>query len=631
MKSGYVGVDIFFVISGFLITSIIIKGIENGVFSYRDFYARRIRRIFPSLIIIIFVTLILGWLILLPSEYDILRKQALAGSLFYVNLLQIKDVGYFEAPLSQNPLLHLWSLSVEEQFYVIWPILLTGIWRLPGKTGRRNNAIIGITALSFTLNIALISHYPQATFYLPFTRFWELGIGAILASISIQGDVTSRLFRLLRWQPDRRTLSSISNLISMLGIALIAASIVLLGDKQEGFPGWYALAPTIGAALIILAGAGAWPNRKILSNRIAVFFGLISYPLYLWHWVVLYWMGELDVDWIRYHLSWEINDLLWWRIQRSFIFGISIVLAWLTFVIVERRARAQRNVNRFAICLCMLCLLSIILPILFMRTGGDDGGRTQFIAQYDMNSPDYHSRISAAFRSDCNNLFAENGMVKVGDTTACTSTDNRPVVMLWGDSHAAHLRPGLDAALQRAAFGILQITYDACSPSTHESNHRGCNRSNELALRTMDHLKPDVLIVTQRHEPMDANWHQLLTSVFELGVKHVIIVGPVPMWKKDLKAIVAHYYWPIIPEYSKSNLRWGRFEIDKRLKSMLPDDSKLSYVSAMDFFCGEDGCLVRVGDAPYLTSFDSAHLTPEASKAFVEARVAPVIFNAVGN
>jgi len=265
VRGGFVGVDVFFVISGFLITSILLEEAHDGRFSIPNFYKRRIRRIFPALLVVMATVLFAGWFLLLPREFETIGKNILASAFFAANLVLMRGVGYFEPSEDLNPLLHLWSLGVEEQFYIFWPMLIFLGVRFKLSPMR---SIATIALVSFAFNLWQTGQHPTANFYDPISRFWELLLGAGLAHSRLTG------FRL----------SVISSQIaSVVGSLLIGVAVLVVRDTFD-FPGWWALLPTLGSALVILAGEGAVVNRTFLSCRPAVFVGLISYPLYLWHW-----------------------------------------------------------------------------------------------------------------------------------------------------------------------------------------------------------------------------------------------------------------------------------------------------------------------------------------------------------
>lgn len=331
MKGGFIGVDVFFVISGFLISTIIFENLDRGTFSFAEFYARRIKRIFPALIVVLSACLIFGWFSLLPEELNQLGKHILGGAGFVSNLVLWSESGYFDNSAETKPLLHLWSLGIEEQFYIVWPFLVVAAWR------RRLNIFyvtISLLIASFALNIWLIHTNPVATFYSPLTRFWELLCGSLLALYAVRKGNTSILKSQVLTTKENlsfRLGQIITNifvtpsLISFVGLGLLIGGFYLINKNLE-FPGYWALMPIFGSVLIIVAGPNAWLNRKILSTKIFVWFGLISFPLYLWHWPLLSFGRILYFD--TPPLKYRILAVL-----------LSVLLAWLTMKFVERPLR----------------------------------------------------------------------------------------------------------------------------------------------------------------------------------------------------------------------------------------------------------------------------------------------------
>ena len=315
---GFAGVDVFFVISGFLISGILFEALRAGHFSFIDFYRRRVRRIFPALILVLAASLGLGWLLLLPDEYRLLGKHALAGAGFLSNIALWREAGYFAPAAEVTPLLHLWSLGVEEQYYLVWPLALAFFAARPRALPWM---IVGLAAVSFALNVWLTPRAPSAAFYLPLTRFWELMAGSALA------------YHVHYGSPGRR----MADAKAAAGLALVAAGIALL-SAGRAFPGWWALAPVVGSSLLIAAGPAAWINRRLLSNPVMVYVGLISYPLYLWHWPLLVYAriaegGEPPAA------------------VRLALLAMSLVLACLTYELIEKRIRFAKlpSVKRLSV------------------------------------------------------------------------------------------------------------------------------------------------------------------------------------------------------------------------------------------------------------------------------------------
>ncbi|MEW5962049.1 MAG: acyltransferase family protein [Pseudomonadota bacterium] len=326
VPGGFVGVDLFFVISGFLISSIILTERDQGRFSLIGFYARRIRRLFPALIVVLAATATAGWYYLLPHEQAALGRHIAAGALYYINFTLKEESGYFDTAAEEKPLLHLWSLAVEEQFYIVWPILLLVV------AGRRRLLMVLalITAVSLVANVITIRRDPAAAFFLPQNRFWELGLGALIAFFNLYAPNEFRQKLLSRAGVLGLGARGLTVVASVLGLALILAATFGL-SRDVPYPGAWALIPCLGAALIIAAGPEAPVNRWLLSHSPVVFVGLISYPLYLWHWPLLAFptiVGAIDEPGVR-----------------ATAVALAIVLATATYLLLERPLRHARTVT----------------------------------------------------------------------------------------------------------------------------------------------------------------------------------------------------------------------------------------------------------------------------------------------
>lgn len=321
LPGGFIGVDVFFVISGFLISRIIIGEFKTGTFTFRLFYERRIRRIFPALAVVLAACLIFGWLALMPFDFRRLGLHIAASAGFSENLQLWWESGdYFDTGAPTKPLLHLWSLGIEEQYYIVWPLLLIILRR---HISRALWLIAAVALVSFAANILTVDQKATTAFYLPHTRFWELMIGGILAYVHL-------------YRPEMlRKMAPTRNIQAITGVALLAAGLAFI-DETRTFPGWWALLPTLGTALLILSGPTAWVNDRLLSQRAVVFVGLISYPLYLWHWPLLTFARILNVG--------EPPSLT----IRIVLLGASIALAWLTYEFVEKKIRHRPKSGRAA-------------------------------------------------------------------------------------------------------------------------------------------------------------------------------------------------------------------------------------------------------------------------------------------
>jgi len=471
VPGGYVGVDVFFVISGFLISSQLMAAASSGRMSFSSFYARRIRRIFPALLVVLIAVGAAGWLLLLPQEWEQLRTHIGASAIFGNNIAIWSEAGYFDTASELKPLLHLWSLGVEEQFYIVWPMLIWTWWR---RDVRWATAIALIATLSFAINVMVVdSGAARAAFLLPHTRLWQLGAGAWLASLHAEG-VPVRA-RVMRWlyrteSPDHET--RFANLLSVTGMLLVLLSFVGLTRGAEApdwwsqgavpsvtsvvrwlarglwlngdpaaYPGWSALAPTIGAALIIAAGPAAAVNRAWLSMRAMVFLGLISYPLYLWHWPIL---SFLQIT--------EQGDVP--RPMKAVAIVASVILASITYLLIElpiRRAFTPATLRRVSPLIAGMAGVAIVTTIAISTGWLTPPPRTAL-------------RIDTAVPITLNESVCRGRFSGLGEY--CQQFDTRlPVTTaLLGDSHAAHFLPGLGAALASKGETVVHLGQTGCPP-----------------------------------------------------------------------------------------------------------------------------------------------------------------------
>jgi peptidoglycan/LPS O-acetylase OafA/YrhL len=427
IASGFIGVDIFFVISGFLISSIIFSSLERDRFSLVEFYSRRIKRIFPALLLVMVASLAFGGFALYSDEYMQLGKHIAGGAGFVSNFMLWGESGYFDNAAKAKPLLHLWSLAIEEQFYIFWPLLLALAWKHQWNFLK---VTILIAVASFAAEIYLSNNNLTEAFYSPLPRFWELMIGGVLAFIVLhKPQINSR----------HKNLQSISGAILLaIGFALI--------NKSRAFPGWWVLLPTFGTALIISAGAGAWLNRKILSNKVLVWFGLISYPLYLWHWPLLsFGMTVASADGPSPGI-------------RNPAILISILLAWLTYQFIEQPVRTGRHGRMKTM---VLLATMIVVGSSGYMIYQQDGLRFRS-ASTITDSYSYDFRFPPVSRIQCSYPRESHD----GNWDWCTygNTERDPSVALLGDSFAGSFSQTLLYASKYFPFTFKQFGRGLCPP-----------------------------------------------------------------------------------------------------------------------------------------------------------------------
>ena len=613
VPGGFVGVDVFFVISGYLISTIIFTDLTWGTFSFSDFYSRRAKRIFPALLLVLVAVWIVGWRWLLPSDFESLGRDIAAGASYLSNIFFWNDSGYFDKLADQKPLLHLWSLGVEEQFYILFPAVVFFAWK------KRLNLLLIIAAigiLSFASNVAVVFSHPSDAFYLPHARFWELMIGSGLAYGQLFLKASSRL-----------TGMTVRNWFAILGLLLLLGAMLALPERH--FPGWWALIPTAGAAFLVFSGQGAWINRTILSSKPLVFVGLISYPLYLWHWPIL--------SFARLTIPHSSNDLV-----RIGLIAVAFFLAWLTYEFVERPVRfGHLRLPSAALAASLAGLAMLVITPLGLFTWVAKGLPGRFPATLQWTQQNDFQTL-AAYRQDTCLLPPGPGYVFADDCVDKKGLD-KPLIFLSGDSHAAHLYPGLRHQQDRFGFRLAQFTTSRCPPLLRAefSFAPGCRERNDDVFNRVATLKPEWVILSAwwpslSHIDLLA-LNNTIAALKSVEVPHILVVGPVPGWRNGLRVSLQQYYvdHEVVPRRMETGL-----QLNHQLDSELREQSRLAgafYVSPMEAMCNGDGCITRVGDGPKdIVARDGTHLTVAGSiylidrfpsALFVESKTIRPIFS----
>ena len=581
ITGGFIGVDIFFVISGYLISSLILAGLKSGSFSYLEFYARRIRRIFPALTVVLIFVWGLGWFAFDPANFAALSKHIVAGAAFAANIITYFEVGYFDAPASTKPLLHLWSLGVEEQFYLVFPLLIVSLWRHRSAT----LVLSAIAALSFALNVVTVRYSPSFAFYLPLTRFWEFLAGTLLAYDAGKLREFGSIIRL-------ETNAQRDNAISTIGMLMIFCGIFIVPADGD-YPGWWALLPIVGTALIISAGQQAWVNRKILADQKLVFIGLISYPLYLWHWPLIV-MGQAIVrDYSPANPHARTTTIV--------AVAISFVLSWLTFEFVERPIRTRR------------------LHIGLRWVAGASAASLAavgLVAVVTLQKDGFPERYPKEIQALLTPLTLGSDYPLPGEKKNSIG----PLVIAYGDSNAQHLLPGLNLLQNESIFRVKLIQWHDCPPvdDAKSTEVENCSRQQIATEEEFARLKPDVVVIGAlwfKYKHIE-RLSKTLQFFQRIGVHRIVVMGTVPFWPKPPQSLLytamrldsSHR----IPDrlsvfYSDS------FNADKEVEA-ITTNLGATFISTRDIFCNEQGCLVRSGDvARDIFQVDQTHFSAAGS------------------
>jgi peptidoglycan/LPS O-acetylase OafA/YrhL len=462
VPGGVVGVDVFFVISGFLITSIIIKQLRAGTFSFPEFWSKRVLRIYPSLLLVTTATLLLGWFYFLPAEFEALKSHSRWGLAFSANFKLNSEIGYFDLAADFKPLLHLWSLSIEEQFYFVWPLILWVCFRLHWSQ-------LGFSIIFFLASAYCNKFFQYSTgeaFYLPWTRFWELMAGGIVAIYRENHYLKDNkinltwIKRLLNKAHHVGKFLWISHVLSFTGISAIVFAMFYL-NKVMHWPSKKTLIPVLGAVLVIIAGQQAWLNKRILSHTVPVFIGRISYPLYLWHWPLLAVLRIINPE-----------------ASAQLILGtvaISFFLSMLTYYYVEKifRSGEPPKIKWKTPVLVSLQLAVLSLTYLSFQTRSGD---------YDI------SKINNAIG---NGIFPTKEMVfsrtpkGIGYQKLVTESDR--FVLFIGDSHMDHYGSRIQEIAKlrpREVYSSMWITQGECLmvKGFAKSNDPSCEGYHDVVL-----------------------------------------------------------------------------------------------------------------------------------------------------
>nr|WP_172889865.1 acyltransferase family protein [Bradyrhizobium sp. ORS 285] len=587
LPGGFAGVDVFFVISGYLITGIIDRQCANGTFSFRSFYARRILRIFPSLIIVVLATFAIAWFVFPVGEMEALGSNIMGAAAFAENfMLHEQIVGYFDPGAERLPLLHLWSLGIEEQYYIIWPAALMLITRWPSQKA----AIVAALGLG-SLVVCLATPAGEAAwaFYSPTTRGWELLAGSLLAVLMGQ-------------RAARPIAPALRNLLAAVGVAGIA--VALFGfSVSSPWPGVRSIVPVL-ATMVLIATSGTLVHRVLASPPI-VFVGLISYPLYLWHFPLiaftkLQFGGEVP--------EWILLALL----------GLSAGLAWLTYRFIERPIRFGTLPIGWRIG-PLLAGMAALIPLSAAATS-TRGLPIRFapeIRGFMLSG----SETSSHWRRGRCLLLLQPASAFGAD---CAGQGRRPLLLIWGDSYGAALYPGLLQLSTERGYDVAQYTASACPPLIgYTLDARPfCKSINDDVVLRIGRLRPDVVI-------LDATWghaeavlrQDLPRTVAQLranGVAKIVLMGPPPSWQGvGLSHNVLDYYrqtGAVLPERTlfRSNDEWTRSR--DALFRDLTRELAIDFISVRDVFCNGEGCLSRIGaGGTQLTAFDAGHLTVPGS------------------
>lgn len=688
LAGGFSGVDVFFVISGYLIGMHLLEDIEAGRFSFFGFYGRRARRLLPALVVVLAAVWGVGWMILSPTELSSLGAHVAAATVFSNNILLWMQSGYFDTASSGKPLLHLWSLGAEEQFYLVVPLLL---W----LGARQRQASIAWVARFSVVSFLITELRAAPSFYLLDTRFWELGVGVAIGYLTMNtsrlADVSAVLKRnayreLLGWsivlmfaaalvlgarehpweaeawpqtcgavvalamtigavqlmgmyrQPLRwlrltgwlqRHASLARDSLGVGGLLLIASSFLCV--TPAGWPGAQTVFPVLGTAALIFAGPQSRTSR-LLQLRPLAFVGGISYPLYLWHWPLIVYWRMLGMPY-----GGELLAVL-----------LSLILAWLTRELVEGPARFGRlfgtAVWRPGLGAVAAGILATGAVGLAALAGGGYPSRfpasVRAIANWSIPQADDAWRAYKCY------FYPRNSQPFAVECTP-PRRPGVPRLLLWGDSHAAHLYPGLAELQKRSDFDLIQWTSAGCPPtrSAWPVEEETCDMRRAWILGQMHSAAPDTVLLAARwamYELRGVARSTIAAAVADdiqwlrsLGIRHIVVFGPGPEWTVSLPMDLFRYMslrrteW--VPKRLGSISAVSR-ELDQALAATASAQGA-QYVSVLEWFCDASGCRTLGNESehrPDLLFRDQDHLTPSGSRDLVDGAAVKLLRPGMG-
>jgi len=568
------------------------------------------------------LSLLFGWFVLLSGEYNQLSRHIMGATSFTSNYILWNEAGYFDGAAKTKPLLHLWSLAIEEQFYILWPIFL---WFLFRYKLNYFFLVLGITIASFFLNIYSINVDRVATFYSPFTRFWEILCGSLVAIFFFENkNVLNKTSKILSYylnlifNKNKPTFNTniLFDLLGIVGLTLIAFALFKLNDHLL-FPGYLALFPVLGTVIVLLSNSKSIVTQYFLTNRFVVWFGLISYPLYLFHWPILSFARII------------YGDVPGKFVRLALIF-LSVILAWLTYKFLEKPIRSSKLKVRSIFFFLILMLAVSFFSFIIYQNNGLQFRHINILNKHVSEALNYDWK--AGFRrGECYiddtdsqaNYFSMNCGKKI-------NKDNSSL-LIWGDSHSASLYRGFESYLKPKNISLFQFTSSGCPPILNFKVDKRikCIENNNFVLSEIKRLKPQNVVLgaywslydgTDGFNRFDAGkLIETIRILKELQIQNITVIGHLPSYTINQPDILRSniFYSSVIKDRTYSKFRNDSIIYDKIIRK-ISEFSGVNFVSPLDLLCNDQGCLLAVpGIEKNLLSFDYGHLTSNGSEYLV--------------
>jgi peptidoglycan/LPS O-acetylase OafA/YrhL len=583
-SGGFIGVDVFFVISGYLITLNILSEMEAGQFSLGSFYERRVRRILPALFFVLAACTVFALFFMLPKQTIEFSRGLVAIPLFSSNILFGLESNYFATAAELNPILHTWSLSVEEQFYVAFPLFMLLLWRFNKRIliGFLVFSIVG--TISFILAELRSATNPDITFYLLRTRCWELLLGTLIAyvhHVKTYKNTTSQL---------------VNQMASLVGLTAIVLA-VLIFDKGTRFPSVYTLVPTVGASLIILFATPSTIVGRLLAHPWLVGIGLISFSAYLWHQPIFAFARILG-----YTNNWLLAMLA----------ICSIILAYFTWRFIEQPFRDKRKMSRKSIFAAAFSINAVIIGT-GMAININDGFPNRVSQEQHEVLAFLSYSTTELYRTGKCLLRTDQPITEFSEECSASGNAQSNILFLWGDSFAAHLYP----AIKNLPHYAVNQYSSVCPPLIGLSFDYGrdCEEIEKLILAKIKKSQPSIIVLSsnwRKHKKYVQNIGITLQRLKAISNKSIIIVvGNVPQWEPTLPEVLARTNKKLQPDLRINTPLLNELRLIDNALQTSAKVNHVKYISPINLLCNEKECLAVVTDGDTLEpiAYDYGHLT----------------------
>lgn len=580
ISGGYLGVDVFFVISGYLIMGQIWRALNQNRFSFGDFYTKRFKRLLPALLVVLTGTSIAAYILLLPGEYQSYTHSVFSSLFYFSNFWFYTKSGYFDAELQSAPLLHTWSLSVEEQFYFIFPFLLVFLYKTCRGTKKAFAALIVIAITTLLLSEWMLSYDQSLSFYASPTRFWQFIVGGLLAISNIS-------------PPNHRA----SQVLSFTGL-LILVFIMFTFNEHTPFPGFMAIPVTLATALVIYARSERGIMGWVLSNPISNFFGNISYSFYLWHWpVIIFYKIYLFDEFAEFE-----------KIEKLTVLMVSIVLATLTYHLVENPFRKTKTIkNSYKPVILSLALTLSLSLIINSSTMLQSQRYTQETIEYES----YLSYINPYRKDECFLTSGRNQFTSFNQNECINFDPQKYNILLLGDSHAEQWFSALKLTLQSGQTLSL-VTASGCKPLLPISGLERCVNLVDWAINDLITAKRfDKIIIAGRWIATDVQYVEQTIKMLKEHSPNVTALGPVIEYQYPLPILLAKF------GNSSNIMTYSIYEQQQQLSSALAAATLTAggnYFPTIEYMCNGNKLTCQlITEDGIPVQFDYGHLTHEGA------------------